>query len=405
MQSDKSAMIERPTEKRVEPVQRTSGPGWTIAWILVVLVVVLLVAWMVFRGVGARVKAATALRQETQELAIPSVAVAHPKMGAMKDEIVLPGNVQAFTDAPIYARTSGYLKRWYFDIGAHVKAGQLLADIETPEIDKQLEQARADVKTAETNLKLAEITTNRYQALLQQDAIARQDADQAAASFRANQTMVDSARANVKRLEDMVSFEKIYAPFDGVITARKTDIGALINAGSGTTGQELFHMAAIDTLRVYVNVPQVYSRSAVPGVMADLTLTEFPGRRFPGKLVRTSDSIDSTTRTLLAEVDVENKSGTLLPGAYAEVHLKLGAKNPAFIIPVTALIFRSDGMRVGVVRDGKTDLIPVVLGHDFGTEIEVASGITDQDSVIVNPPDSLTSGVAVNVVPVAGASQ
>jgi len=398
-------MIERPTEKRVEPVQRTSGPGWTIAWILVVLVVVLLVAWMVFRGVGARVKAATALRQETQELAIPSVAVAHPKMGAMKDEIVLPGNVQAFTDAPIYARTSGYLKRWYFDIGAHVKAGQLLADIETPEIDKQLEQARADVKTAETNLKLAEITTNRYQALLQQDAIARQDADQAAASFRANQTMVDSARANVKRLEDMVSFEKIYAPFDGVITARKTDIGALINAGSGTTGQELFHMAAIDTLRVYVNVPQVYSRSAVPGVMADLTLTEFPGRRFPGKLVRTSDSIDSTTRTLLAEVDVENKSGTLLPGAYAEVHLKLGAKNPAFIIPVTALIFRSDGMRVGVVRDGKTDLIPVVLGHDFGTEIEVASGITDQDSVIVNPPDSLTSGVAVNVVPVAGASQ
>jgi RND family efflux transporter MFP subunit len=370
----------------------------TVVLALFLIAAVVAVSMVVSRGINARLQAASGLTQVTQELAIPTVAVIHPKHGAPADEVVLPGNIQAFTDAPIYARTNGYLKRWYVDLGARVKEGQLLAEIETPEVDKQLDQTRADLATAEANLRLAETTAARWQDLLKTDSVSKQETDEKVGDLKAKMAIVDSGRSNVKRLQDLQSFQKIYAPFEGVITARNTDVGQLISAGTGVVTKELFHLAATNQLRVYVSVPQVYSRSAVPGVKAELTLAEFPGRRFPGKLVRTAESIDSASRTLLAEVDVDNSAGHLLPGAYAEVHLKLPSKTGALILPVNTLLFRSEGLQVGVIRDGgKAVLVPVTMGKDFGTEVEILTGITEKDSVIVNPPDSLASGTAVHV--------
>jgi len=361
----------------------------------------MVVAGIVYRGISTRVRATSALTVQTQEMAVPTVSVIQPKRGASSEEIVLPGNIQAFIDAPIYARTNGYLKRWYVDIGARVKAGQLLAEIDTPEIDQQLQQARADLATAEANYQLAKTTAARYQYLLETDSVAKQDVENAVANDQAKKAMVQSAGENVKRLEDLQSFEKIYAPFDGVITARNTDIGALIDSGSGGLAKELFHIAALHTLRVYVNVPQIYSRSAVPGVQADLTLAEFPGRRFQGRLVRTADAIDQASRTLLTEIDVDNAAGELLPGAYAEVHFKLASGASTFTLPVNTLLFRSEGLRVAVLRDGKAVLVPIVLGRDFGTEVEVVSGLDGSESVITNPPDSLVSGGEVRIAPQA----
>ncbi len=358
--------------------------------------------FVVVRGINQRIKAAAIVKQETLDLAIPSVAVIHPKRGAMQNELVLPGNIQAFIDSPIYARTSGYLKKWYVDIGQRVKAGQVLAEIEAPEIEQQLQQARADLATAQANLKLAESTAARYAALLKMDSVSRQEADQTASDMEAKKAIVASARANVGRLEQMVSFQKVTAPFDGVITARNTDVGALINAGNGGPAQELYHLASTDRLRVFVSVPEVYSRSAAPGVTAELTLTEFPGRRFTGKVARTAQAIDATTRTLNTEVDIDNASGTLMPGAYVQVHLKLPAGSAALLLPVTALIFRSDGMQIARIRDNKAELVSVTLGRDFGTEVEVTSGISAEDLIVVNPPDSLTSGAQVRVEPIGG---
>lgn len=367
----------------------------TIKNIVLLAIAVLAVGTIVVRGINTRIRAAALVKQETIDQSIPTVAVMYPKKGAMKDEIVLPGNIQAFVDSPIYARTSGYLKKWYFDIGARVKAGQLLADIESPEVDQQLSQARAQLETAIANMKLAEITMARDQGLLKVEAIARQDVDNAVGAYEADKAAVASAEANVKRLEQLVAFEKVTAPFDGVITGRNTDIGALINAGNGGAAQELFHMAALDKLRVFISVPQENSRAAIPGVTAELTFVEFPGRRFIGKITRTTNAIDTATRTLLTEVDIDNTSGTLLPGAYTEVHLKIPSGIPALIVPVTSLIFRSEGLRIGVVRDGKADLVRISLGRDYGTEIEVTSGISEHDAVIISPPDSLTSGEQV----------
>ena len=361
----------------------------------------MVVAGIVYRGISTRVRATSALTVQTQEMAVPTVSVIQPKRGASSEEIVLPGNIHAFIDAPIYARTNGYLKRWYVDIGARVKAGQLLAEIDTPEVDRQLQQARADLATAEANYQLAKTTAARYQYLLETDSVAKQDVDNAVANYQAKKAMVQSAGENVKRLEDLQSFEKIYAPFDGVITARNTDIGALIDSGSGGLAKELFHIAALRTLRVYVNVPQIYSRSAVPGVQADLTLAEFPGRRFQGRLVRTADAIDQASRTLLTEIDVDNAAGELLPGAYAEVHFKLASGISTFTLPVNTLLFRSEGLGVAVLRDGKAVLVPIVLGRDFGTEVEVVSGLDGSESVITNPPDSLVSGGEVRIAPQA----
>jgi len=365
---------------------------------LALLIALVIVAGVVIAGVIPRLKARAALKATTNELAIPTVSVTHPKLGAPQTEILLPGNVQAFNDSPIYARTNGYLKKWYVDIGARVKADQLLAEIETPEVDQELDQARADLNTAQANFALAQITAQRYQELLRTDSVSKQDVDNANGDFAAKKAMVASAESNVKRLEQLQSFEKIYAPFDGVITARNTDIGHLINSGAGAPATELFHIAAIQMLRVYINVPQQYSPSAKPGLTADLTLQELPGRHFKGTLVRTASAIDLATRTLLVEVDVDNSSGQLLPGAYAEVHLKVPAGTPALILPVSALIFRSDGLQIGTVENGDHAMLKnVVLGHDLGSEVEIVSGLAADDLVITNPPDSLVSGEIVRI--------
>jgi len=356
-----------------------------------------IVSLIVSRGINSRARATSMVTAETRELAVPTVSVIRPRGGDPREEIVLPGNIQAFIDAPIYARTNGYLKRWYVDIGARAKAGELLAEIDTPEVDQQLQQARADLATAQANFQLAGTTAARYQYLLQTDSVAKQDVDNAVSDSKAKKAMVDSAQYNVKRLEQLQSFEKIYAPFDGVITARNTDVGQLIDSGSSTPGKELFHIAAINKLRVYVSVPQTDSRSALPGVEADLTLAEFPHRSFRGTLVRNADAIDPASRTLLTEVDVNNPTGELLPGAYAEVHLKLPSTVATYVLPVNTFLFRSEGLQVGVVREGKAELLPVVLGKDFGTEAEVISGLDGHEQVIVNPPDSLVSGEAVSI--------
>jgi RND family efflux transporter MFP subunit len=351
-------------------------------------------------GVRSRVRAQTALRAVTQQMAVPSVSVVRPSPAEPVQELILPGNIQPFVSSPIYARTDGYLKKWYLDIGAHVKAGELLAEIETPEVDQQLVQANSNLATAQANLELAEITMNRYKGLLDKHAVAQQDVDNAVGSYNANKATVEADQANVQHYAALVSFEKVYAPFDGVITARNTDIGDLINSGSNTAPRtDLFHVSQADELRVYVNVPEEYSQGVKPGeTAADIILAEFPGRKFPGRLVRTADSIDVSTRTLLVEVDVPNPKGPLLTGSYAEVHLKIAAQHPAYLLPVNTLIFRTDTLQVGVVNEGKVTIKDITPGHDFGSSIEVVAGLNADDQVVINPPDSLVSGQAVQIV-------
>lgn len=371
--------------------------------VLIAVAVVIIVAAVVVAGIVPRLRAKAALKAETRDLAIPTVSVIHPKRGASHQELVLPGNIRAFIDAPIYARTNGYLKKWYVDIGAHVKSGRLLAEIDTPEVDQQLQQARANLNTAQANYRLSSITANRYQDLKNTDSVARQDVDNAVGDFQAKAAMVASAEYQVKYLEQLESFKNIYAPFDGVITARNTDIGQLIDSGSsGGAAKALFQIAATRTLRVYVSVPQQYSQAAKPGLSANITLAEFPGRQFHGQLVRNAGSITADSRTLLVEVDVDNPTGELLPGAYAEVHLKLPADIPSFILPVNALIFRSEGLRAAIVTDGShASLVPITLGRDFGNEVEVVAGLTGQETVIASPPDSLVSGEQVRIAAAA----
>lgn len=373
------------------------GPKNSTRWWLILFAAVTVVG-LLFGAVLPRIQARSDLRKETQQMALPTVAVVQPKRAAPAEELVLPANVQAFVDSPIYARTNGYLRRWYADIGTHVKAGQLLAEIETPEVDQQLSQARADLGTAQANLRLSQITAERYAGLLKTDSVSKQEADNAEGDYAAKKAALESAQANVKRLEQLQSFEKIYAPFNGIITARNTDIGALIDSGSsGGTRTELFHIAQPDKLRVYVNVPEAYSQSAKPGLKADLTLPEYAGRRFEGTLVRTADAIDQATRTLLVEISVNNPIGTLLSGAYAEVHFKLPAIATSFILPVNTLLFRSEGLRVAAVDNGHAELKPITIGHDFGSEVEVVTGLNGNESIVANPPDSLISGEAVRV--------
>jgi RND family efflux transporter MFP subunit len=387
------------TDRDIPEPSPPSNPPRSKRSALWALLALLIVAVVVVAGIVPRRNARAALEKETRNLATPAVAVIHPKLGSPQTEIVLPGNIQAFTDSPIYARTDGYLKKWYVDIGGRVTAGQLLAEIETPEVDQQLDQARADLNTAQANYRLSEITANRYQDLLKTDSVSKQDVDNANGDFEAKRATVASAQANVRRLEQLQSFEKIYAPFDGVITARNTDIGHLINSGAGGPASELFHIASIRTMRVYINVPQQYSQAAKPGINAYLTLQEFPGRHFKGDLVRTADSIDQASRTLLVEVDADNASGEILPGAYTEVHLSVPSATPALIVPVSALIFRGDTLQIGTVQNGnRAMLATVTLGHDLGSEVEIVSGLQPDDFVITNPPDSLISGETVRVV-------
>jgi RND family efflux transporter MFP subunit len=367
-------------------------------WWVLLLAAASAVLLVVF-GILPRIQARTTLRQETIQMAAPIVAVVQPKRSSPDQEVVLPANVQAFADAPIYARTNGYLKRWYVDIGSRVKAGQLLAEIDTPEVNQQLRQARADLATSRANLNLSQITAERYAGLLKTDSVSKQEADNAAGDYEAKQATVQSAQANVKRLEELQSFERIYAPFAGIITARNTDIGALIDSGSsGGPRSELFHIAQPDKLRVYVNVPEIYSQAAKPGLTADLMLKEFPGRPFQGKLVRTANAIEQTSRTLLVEIAVDNPTGQLLTGAYAEVHLQLPTASSSFILPVNTLLFRSEGLRVATVGDGqRVELKAVTLGHDFGSDVEVIAGLNGNENVIINPPDSVLAGQTVRI--------
>jgi RND family efflux transporter MFP subunit len=357
------------------------------------------IAALLVSGIWSRVRTRTTLSAETAQVAIAPVSVVSPQRTAPTQEIILPGNVQPFITSPIYSRTNGYLKNWYFDIGAHVKQGQLLAVIETPEVDQQLQQARSNLLTAQANLDLAAITKARYQGLLKSNAVSQQDADNAAGTYNANKAIVAADQAAVDEYAALVSFEKIYAPFDGVITARNTDIGDLINSGSsGGVKTDLFHIAQPGKLRVYVNVPEEYSRGIKDGMTADLSLAEFPGRKFQGKLVRTADAINIATRTLLIEIDLDNPAGTLLTGSYAEVHLAIPAQASTFLLPVNTLIFRSEGLHVGIVRDGKVVLAAVTPGHDFGNQIEIVSGLKLNDQVIINPPDSIVQGQEVHIV-------
>ncbi|MGH9144580.1 MAG: efflux RND transporter periplasmic adaptor subunit [Vicinamibacterales bacterium] len=353
-------------------------------------------AGLAFWGISTRAKSLDVVTRETRELAVPTVAVIAAERGAPQQEIVLPGTMQAFTDAAIYARVPGYLRKWYVDLGARVKAGQVMADIDTPEVDQQLEQARADLATAEANARLAQSTAERYRDLIKTDSVSKQDVDNANGSLEAKATAVTSAGANVRRLEQLKGFGRIAAPFDGVVTARSTDVGALIDSGSNA--KELFHVAAVHRLRVFVNVPEVYSRAAQAGIKADLTLTEFPGRSFTGTLARTAQSIDVASRTLLTEIDVDNQKGELLPGSYAEVHLKLPGEATTFKLPINAIIFRTEGVRVAVVGDGgKVTLLPVTIGRDYGNSLEVVSGLNGRERIIVNAPDSIEPGDTVRV--------
>ena len=348
-------------------------------------------------GISSRARAMTELTRETHETAVAIVTVTRPAPGNGGEDVTLPGNVQAFTDAAIFARTTGYLKRRLADIGSHVKSGQVLAEIDTPEIDQQLLQARADLATAEANERLAKTTADRYEDLIKSDSVSRQDYDNAIGTYEARKAAVQSFEANVKRLEELQRFKTIYAPFDGIITARNTDIGALI--ASGETAKELFHIASMGRVRIYVNVPQLYSRAAQPGLPADIEIRELPGRHFTGQIARTAHTIDPNSRTLLVEIDMDNPTGELMPGSYAEVHLKLPTVATALRLPVNTLIFRSEGLRVAVVRNDRVHLQPVTMGRDFGTSVEVVSGVTAEDRVVVNPPDALEEGQMVQIAP------
>jgi RND family efflux transporter MFP subunit len=375
-------------------MEKQPRKGWAVLAIALVVVATLLAS-----GIWFRVKAQTKLSAETAGLALPAVSVVSPKQAAPSEEIILPGNVQPFITSPIFARTNGYLRKWYVDIGSHVTEGQLLAVIDAPEVDQQLKQALSNLKTARANLALAELTKNRFQGLLPSQAVSQQEVDNAVGTYNADQATVEANEANVKQLQALQSFERVYAPFDGVVTARNTDIGDLINAGSnGGVKTDLFHIAQTRQLRVYVNVPEEYSQGIRDGMTADLSLAEFPGRRFQGQLVRTAEAINMATRTLLIEVDVDNPGSTLLSGSYAEVHLKVPTQASTLLLPVNTLIFRSEGLRVGVVKDGKVVLSAVSPGHDFGSQVEIVSGLKLDDQVIVDPPDSLVSGQEVQIV-------
>lgn len=353
-------------------------------------------AFWIYSGINSRLDAEKKLEKTVKLTSTAVVNVVHPTSGSDAQAIELPGNTQAFTDAPIYARTSGYLKQWYFDIGARVKRGQLLAEIETPELDEQLDQAENQVKTAEANLQLAQVTADRWVYLEKSSVVSKQERDQAVSDLNAKRATADSARANVARLQKLQEFEHVYAPFDGVITARNTDIGDLIQ-GDNTAPKELFHLAAVGKLRVYISVPEVYAAAIKSGETVTLSLDAFPGEKFTGILVRDSNSIDQASRTLRVEVDVDNPTGRLLPGAYAFVYLKLPSAAGAVTVPTNTLLFRAEGLRVAVVRDGQVKLVPITIGHDYGSTVEVLNGLTAEDSVILDPSDSIIDGSPVKI--------
>lgn len=384
-----------------EPVREQENEPMSGRKVLVFAVLIIAIAAILaVTGILPRVHAQKDLRRHTDELALANVVVRKPQLGEPSEELVLPGNMFAYVDSPIYARTDGYLEKWYFDIGARVRKGQLLAVIASPEVDKQLAQARADLATAQANASYAGIQAKRYQTLLQGNAVTAEETQNYVTQAASTNMQVKSAEANVQRLEELVGFEKVYAPFSGTITARDVDTGTLINAGAGSTGgHEMFHMDDEHVMRVYVNVPQVDSPMCGPGTPADLTLEQYPNRRFHGKVVRTAEAIDPASRTLLVEVDVPNPDGLLVPGDYTQVHFQLKVTHPTLIIPASTLLFRQQGLQVATVVNGNTaKLVPITIGQDDGRVVQVTQGLTADDEVIQDPPDSIITGEKVRVV-------
>jgi RND family efflux transporter MFP subunit len=367
------------------------------------LILMYLAPFVIFAALGIytvseKRSASRVLAQQTTLNAVPIVDVIHATPLNTASDLVLPGSLEAYVASPIYARTDGYLKKWYRDIGSHVKQGELLAEIETPEVDQQLLQARADVTTAQANLTLATITAARYQDLLKTDSVSKQEVDNANGDLAAKKSIVHSAEANVKRLEELQSFRNVYAPFSGVITKRNVDTGTLINAGNGGAGRSLFELAQVDPLRVFVAVPQTFAPSVRIGGRACLELTEFTGKKFCGQVARTADSMDPATRTLRTEVDVPNSTGALLPGAYAEVHFDMKISGGRLSLAVNALLFRPEGTMAAIVTaDNHIEMRRLTIGRDFGSSVEILQGLDPSDSIVVNPPDSLEAGEQVRV--------
>ena len=388
-------LVERNTNDLIPRPEQERKRGFA-AWVVIVLLVLFVIAAVI--GVILRASERHALAKETEALSVPTVVVVHPKVEAAQQVLELPSTLQAFTESPIYARTNGYLAHWYKDIGSRVQKGQLLADIETPEIDQELMQARAARDQAEEQMKLAQISAKRYENLQKMDAVAQQETDDRTSAYEQGKAQVAQATANLNRLGQLESFKHVYAPFSGVITKRNVDVGALINAGNSGPNQELFDMAQIDPIRVYVDVPEIYAPAVHPGVHATIELASLQGQQFAGNVARTADSIDLSTRTLRTEIDVPNPKGLLLPGAYAQVHFDVNVKTVRLSVPVNALLFRAEGMRAAVVGpDNKVHLKPVVIGQDYGTTLEILGGLDQNDALILNPSDSLEEGQQVQV--------
>lgn len=386
--SDRAAVSSAPSGQRL-------GRGFWAG----LIVAGILLACIVIYGIHSRSAADVSLVKENKAESVPEVRIVHPVVSASSGSLSLPGNTQPYVDTPIYSRTNGYLKKWFFDIGARVRRGQLMATIETPELDQQLQVAEADLKSAQANLNLANITSIRYQNLLKSNSVSKQETDEAMGNAASKQAALEASMAGVRRLQQLQSFEKVYAPFDGVVTVRNTDIGDLITGGtsSGSSAKQLFHLASIDRLRVFVSVPEASSNSVRGGGTATLTADEFPGQTFEGVIARNASSIDPASRTLNVEVDVPNPSGKLLPGAYVTVHFRVPTQGTNLSIPSNTLLFRSQGLQVGVVRDGHVQLIPVKIAQDRGAMVEVASGLSAEDAIVLDPSDSLASGQAVTI--------
>jgi RND family efflux transporter MFP subunit len=384
---------------REEQTKAPHASATSVHKALVVAAVLLLV--LVFSGAAtllSRRHEDRVLAQQTEAAAIPTVAVVHPKSEKPDDEIVLPGTLQAFEESPIYARTSGYLVKWYKDIGSRVKQGELLAKIDTPEVDQQLLQARASRQQIVAQLELAKISADRWENLRKSDSVSQQEADQETSGYQQAKANLAASDANVRRLEQLESFKNVYAPFSGVITRRNVDPGALIDAGAGAAGRELFDMSKLDTLRVFVSVPQSYVPSVKVGMETYISLQELPNQKFKGKVARTSESIDPNTRTLLTEIDVPNPDGRLLPGSFGQVHFAVPDNTNKVTIPVNTMLFREEGPRVGVVgQDGIVHLRPITIGRDFGSTLEILGGVDAGEQIIINPSDSLEEGQKVQV--------
>jgi membrane fusion protein, multidrug efflux system len=376
--------------------RRNQRPTRKTGWLVGAFILVLLIAGIV--TIVSKLSEKKALAAETERLATPSVSLTHPTQEQSHEELVLPATVQAYKESPIYARTNGYVLHWYKDIGSHVNKGDLLADIDTPEVDQELLQARATRQQIQAQLGLAKSSAERWENLRKSDSVSQQEVDQQVSGYQQAQANLAASDANVRRLQQMEAFKHVYAPFSGVLTKRNIDVGALINAGNAGPDKELFDVAQVDPLRVYVNVPQTYSPAIKIGMKAFLEQGEYAGQQFEGQVVRTSESIDPTTRTLLAEIDVPNHNGKILPGAYAQVHFAAKINAPRLTVPINTLLFRAEGPRAAVVgSDNKVQLRPIGIGRDYGSAVEVVSGLQASDQIIVNPADSLEDGQQVNV--------